>query len=330
MRGDLQPQFHPAGFDDELRTVLDDVRAGRWRSMSELLRDCPTWGVRTTRSQVLAVAAAQRDTVQAWLQEDPDANAVMMRARVRTQRALTAHRTGQRDRGKLADHARAACGEAVRNWPLDPVPWVCLLALAQLDWPELERRRPEHCLPSPERMLPPGPWGLLYEADQRDPGNREAWHRFVQAIQAYGQNAYDIGRWASSQAPDGSPLLLLPLYLHAEHYAQQQARGALPPLYWTSDPISYYTAQALERWFKHADRASWSPLDLNHLAQALYSGGRPAEAVEVFEAIGPFVTPEPWKHLAQARDRWLEEFEHARHRCLQVAMAGPPHATRRR
>lgn len=330
MSGALQPQFHPAGFDDALRGALDDVRAGRWRSMTGLLRGCPTWGVWTSRSQVLAAAAAQGDAVEAWLQEEPDATAVMMRARVMVQRALNAHRAGQRDGEVLADRARAACWEAARYWPDDPVPWVCLLALAQLDMPDVELRRPEHRMPSPEYMLPPGPWGLLHEADKRDPGSREAWHRMIQALRAYGENVYDVVRWICTWAPEGSPLLLLPLYLHAEHYGQQRARGALTPLYWTTDPISYYTKRALDRWFIYADRASWSPLDLNHMAQALFSSGLYVEAAAVFEAIGPFVTPEPWTHVADAPERWLEEFERARDRCRSTVAGRPLRAARRR
>ncbi|WP_329550453.1 hypothetical protein [Streptomyces sp. NBC_00696] len=329
MSAALQPRFHPAGFDEALRTALDDVRTGRWRTTSELLRQCPTWGVRTARSQVLAAAAAQGDAVEAWLQEEPSADAMVMRARVMVQRALNAHRAGQSDAGVLADRGRAACWEAARYYPDDPVPWVCLLVLAQLDWPDEAQRRTEHRRSSPEYLLPSGPWGLLHEADRRDPGNREAWHRMVQAIRAYGQNAFDLVRWVSTWAPEGSPLLLLPLYVHAEHYARQRALGKLTPLYWTTDPISYYTARAFDRWFKHADRSSWSALDVNVLAQALFSSGFIPQAGVVFEAIGPFVTPEPWKHVADVPERWLEQFEHARDRCLPVRAGGPLHAARR-
>ncbi|MET7490474.1 hypothetical protein [Streptomyces sp. NPDC005538] len=330
MSGDLEPRFHPAGFDEALRTALDDVRAGRWRAMSELLKHCPTWGVRTSRSQVLAAAAAQGDAVEAWLQEEPDANAVMMRARVRTQRALTAHRAGDRDAGLLADRPRAACWEAARNWPADPVPWVCLLALARLDWPDEERRLPEHRMPSPEYLLPSGPWGLLRAADRRDRGNREAWHRMIQALRAYGVSVHDVVRWICTWAPEGSPLLLLPLYLYAEHYAEQRARGALTSLFWTTDPVSYYTGRAFEGWFRYADRSQWSQQDLNHVAQALFSGGFTGEAAAVFAAIGPFVTPEPWRYVAEAPERWLEQFERARDRCLPVASGGTWRAARRR
>lgn len=330
MSGTFQPQFHPAGFDSGLRTVLDDVRAGRWRSMKALLQDCATWGLRTSRSQVLAAAAANGDAVEAWVQEDPHANAMMMQARVSVERALNAHRAGQRGVGSLADRARRACWEAARSWPEDPVPWVGLLALAQVDSPDVRERRPEHQMRSWEHMLPSGPWGLLHQVYVRDPGNREAWHRMFQAMQAYRANAHDFVRWVSSWAPAGSPLALLPLHLYAEEYGRQRASGQHMPLYWTSDPVSHYTGRALTWWFPHADPTSWSPLDLNHLAQALDSGGFTEGVDEVFEAIGPFVTPAPWKYVTDAPERWLEEFERARSRHVRDRATGPLHAGRRR
>jgi hypothetical protein len=331
MSAALQPQFHPAGFDDALRTALDDIRAGRWRSTSELLRNCPTWGVRTSRSQVLAAAvvAAQGDAIEAWLKEEPGANALMMRARVSVQQALNAHRAGQRGVGVLADRARVACEEAASYWPADPVPWVCLLMLAQIDWPEEEWRRPEHRAQPPEYMLPPGPWGLLHQADTRDPGSREAWHRVIQALRAYGANVYDVVRWICQWAPHDSPLWLLPLYLHVEQYTEQRARGEHSSLHWTTDPISHYIRQALTGWFSYADRAERSQLDLNYLAQALFSGAFYAEAVPVFEAIGPFVTPEPWTYVAEAPEKWLEQFERARTKCLSASVGGRARGARR-
>ncbi|MCX5261791.1 hypothetical protein OOK27_48025 [Streptomyces canus] len=330
MSKELQPQFHPAGFDDALRPVLEDVRAGRWRSMRDLLEDCPTWGRRTSRSQVLAAAAADGDAVEAWLQEEPHFNAVMMQARVSVERALNARRAGQRDVGSLTDRARAACWEAARGWPADPVPWVGLLTLAQLDSADVRQRRPEHRMHPWEYMLPYGPWGLLREVQQRDPGNREAWHRMLQALQAYRENAHDFVRWVQTWAPKGSPLVVLPLQLYAEHYGEQRARGSLTPLYWTRDPVSHYTRRALEWWFNHADPTEWSPVDLNHLAQALHSGGFPEGTGEVFEAIGPFATPAPWRYVADKPERWLEEFERSRRRYLPDSFEGPLYAGRRR
>ncbi|MEW1719746.1 hypothetical protein [Streptomyces sp. NPDC093109] len=322
-------RYHPAGFDAELGPVLDDVRAGRWRSMRELLGDNPSWASRTARSQVLAAAAAQGDTVEAWCQEEPHHNAVMMRARVAVQRALNAHRAGRRDdTAGLEDRARMACAAAVRRWPADPVPWVSLLALAQVDTGE-RHRRPEHRAKPWEQLLPYGPWGLLHEVRRRDPLNREAWHRMLQALQAYGEHTSDFVRWVSSWAPEGSALAVLPLYVYADLFRSRQARGEITTLYWTSDPVPYYTRSALDRWFAHADPGSWSALDLNYLAQALCSGGF-AEGAEVFSAIGDRPTPAPWKYVAPVPERWEESFLIARGHYLPHVVDRPTHARPRR
>lgn len=91
---DFRPVYHPAGLDSELRVVLEEVRAGRWRAMAELLADTGTdWGRRTSRSQALATAAARSHVIREWLTEAPgSADAQMMRTRVMTERALHAHR----------------------------------------------------------------------------------------------------------------------------------------------------------------------------------------------------------------------------------------------
>lgn len=332
---EFQPQFHPAGFDNDLRPVLDDVRAGRWRSMQDLLgRSTTDWAVRTARSQVLAAAAAQGDAVEAWTQESRHHNAVMMGARVAVQRALTAHRAQsvrRRDVHRLEDEARAACGAAIRCWPEDPVPWVDLLALAQIDAAEVRLRRPEHRAAPWEQLLPVGPWGLLAEVYQRDPYNREAWHRMLQALEAYRQNTSDFGRWVSSWAPKGSPLAAVPLYVYANRFQAQRARGQLTTLYWTTDPVPFYAERALTQWFSYARKAgTWSALDLNYLAQSLYSGGFTQGVAEVFTAIGSSVTPAPWKYVADHPERWEEQFLHARRRYLPAPQDRHQYAGRRR
>ncbi|MFC4463973.1 hypothetical protein ACFPH6_05245 [Streptomyces xiangluensis] len=326
---DFRVRFHPAGFDDELRVVLEDVRAGRWRSMRDLLATTDSWTVRTARSQVLAAAAATSDAVEAWGQEARDHHWLMMRARVLAQRALNAHRAKDPGATAVADQARFACGEAARHWPADPVPWVVLLALAQVDAVQPWRRRPEHWMPPWEPLLPYGPWGLLYEAHRRDPYNREAWHRMLQALTEYGENATDFVRWVATWAPQGSPLAVLPLHVYARVYQQRREEGVLTALYWTTDPVSHYTRRALTWWFEHADRATWSPLDLNHLAQALHSGGF-ADAAPVWEAIGPCATPIPWKYVADYPPQWQEEFLRARRHYLPDAVREPVHAGRHR
>ncbi len=326
--GEFRPQFHPASFDAELRPALDDVRAGRWRSMSDLLGRTRTWELWTTRSQVLAAAAAASDAVEAWGHDAPDHNSLMMWARVAVQRALIAHRDQRPGAWALTERARNACEAAARSWPESPVPWVALLALAQTDVAAVERRSPEHSRPAPEALLPYGPWRLLDAADRRHKYNREAWHRMLQALTAYQESTRDFIRWVSDWAPQGSALAVLPLYGHAEEYHEQRERNKFTPLFWTSDPRSQHTRRALKWWFPYADRTSWSPLDLNHLAQALSSGGF-AEGADVFEAIGPCATPVPWKYVANS-EGWQERFLLARRRYLPDRAAGPLHAGPRR
>ncbi|MFJ2217659.1 hypothetical protein ACIQVO_37470 [Streptomyces sp. NPDC101062] len=322
----FEPRYHPAGLDAQLRKPLEDVRAGRWKSMRDLLNSTLSHALRTSRSQVLAAAAAEGDAVEAWLQDEPcQPNAGMMLARVEVQRALAAHGAGRRDARELEARARAACTDAARRWPADPVPWIARLALAQVDtvaW-EHRQRHPR------EPILPPGPWPLLHEAHRRDPCNREAWHRMLQALRALGEPTADFARWVSSWAPTGSALTLLPLYVYAALYQEQRSRGAAALTFWTSDPVPYYTRRGLEHWFAHADRTSWSVQDLNHLGQALCAGGF-AEGAEVFRAIGECATPVPWQYSAVRPDRWREAFLAARTHYLPDPSPGAQHARPRR
>lgn len=316
------PDFHPAGFDAELRRVLDDVRAGRWRSMRGLLDAPQSWAVRTSRSQVLAAAAAQGDAVEAWGRESRDHHYRVMWARVLVQRALRAFRDGHgHHASRLVEDARHASELAATFVPADPVPWVARLALAQLDSPHPQERCPENREYCWEAGIPSGPWGLLLEAQRRDPYNREAWHRVLQALLAYHHRAeetVDFSRWAARAAPRGSAVKLLPLYTHLERF-RRRTRGETPRLHWAHTGFSS-PLHAADQWFPYADRTSWSPLDLNHLAQALHHGGHPAH--DVFEAIGTCVTRVPWQDVAPDGRTWQQEFLQAR--LLRVRGRHPP------
>lgn len=328
---------HPAGFDLDLAKVLDDVRAGRWRSMRALLEATgERWGLRTSRTQVLAVAAARSDAVEAWGRESRDPQFRVMRARVLVERTLRAHREGRRNAFDLANKARTACETAATLAPADPVPYVAWLALAQIDSPLREERQPENKMTYTEGLylFPAGPWGLLNEVRARDPFNREAWHRALQALSAYGTGALDYASWAASLAASHhSDVTLLPIYAHVQLYRAMRergqeaesywgTRGASPSYWWTGGGTSYYAQQALGAWFWHADRTTWSPLDLNHLAMALHYGGQTARAV--FEAIGTYATRAPWEYLAEPGRTWQDEFLQARHLQLVVTFRGQP------
>ncbi|MFG2430872.1 hypothetical protein [Streptomyces sp. NPDC048590] len=320
--GDFRPVYHPAGHDHALRVALQDLRTGRWLAMRNLLDNTPDWTSWTQRTQVLAAVAAGSDTVRAWLTEEPGSvAATVMLARVTVERAVRAHRERRPGAHEAWTEAWERCRSAADTAPGDPVPWVCLLALSQIDEGQ---RLEEHRLLPPGPMLFPGPWGLLAEADKRDPFNREAYHRmlqFVYARQAGGtlSQAVNFVQWAASSAPEGSALHVLPLYVRVERYRREHRYEHALDLHWVTEDGERDARRALENWFAVADPATRSLLDLNHLAHALWGSLRFTEAAPVFRAMGPYFTPLPWAHRTRPpHDPAGTEdvFLRARSRCL--------------
>ena len=320
-RDGARPAYDPAGHDTALRAALQDLRTGRWMAMRGLLAGTTQWWQWTQRTQVLAAAAAGTDVVRAWLAEEPDSvPAAVMRARVAVERALRAHREKHRRTHELWVEAWDASESATRVAPHDPVPWVCLLALAQID---RDQRWDEHRAEPPEPMLPTGPWGLLAEADRRDPFNREAYHRMLQFLYARASSgrpteAVGYAHWAAESAPRGSALHVLPLYVRVERYRRGGGQDAALDLHWVAEDAGREARGALHLWFEHTHMAERSLLDLNHLAHALWGALQFPDAARVFDALGPYYTAVPWAYRtprpgdpAQA----AEVFVQARARC---------------
>ncbi|WLQ37572.1 hypothetical protein P8A18_30870 [Streptomyces castrisilvae] len=303
--GEFRPVYHPAGHDNELRAALQDLRTGRWLAMRDLLDRTPDWSLWTQRTQVLGAVAAGSDAVHAWLTEEPGSvAAVVMRARVAVERAVRANRAGHPSGQELWQEAWEACRSAAHASPADPVPWVCLLALSQLDD---DQRLAEHRLPPPGPMLFPGPWGLLAEADQRDPHNREAYHRMLQFVYACKTRgtlsaAVNFVQWASSTAPDGSPLHVLPLYVRVERYRREHDHGKALDLHWITEDAEREALRALEIWYHRSPAAARTLLDLNHLAHALWGALQFADAAAVFRELGPYFTSLPWAYRSRTPD----------------------------
>ncbi|MFJ3229049.1 hypothetical protein ACIPJS_37655 [Streptomyces sp. NPDC086783] len=304
---------------------MEDLHVGRWRSTQQLLAATGrNWTMRTARSQVLAASAVAQDAIAAWLTEEPrNANAMMMRARVLTQEVLTEHR--HNPTAALSEDfslAREACRTAAHLVARDPVPWVCLLSLAQLDLDPRRSPFPEHWAHAHDPLLPAAPWGLLHEVERRDPGNREAYHRMLTVFHTRGYCAIDFAHVAAAKAHHGSPLLMLPLYAYAELYRQRlQNPRADIFRFWLDHPVAAHTERALRSWFAWTQPRQNAPLDLNHLAYALVAGGHAHHAGAVFEAIGPYATPAPWQHLSNFPAQWQDEFKKAR----DYATRHPPH-----
>ncbi|WP_406469913.1 hypothetical protein [Streptomyces sp. NBC_01615] len=309
--------IHAAGRDHGLRLALEDLQLGRWFSTRDLLRATGTdWALRTSRSQVLATVAAQNDAIAAWCQEEPHLpDAVMMRARVLTQRVLNAHREGADGQHLISAirAARQACSAAATSWPDDPVPWVCYLALVQLDVDPRFPHSARHWASPPEPMLPSGPWPLLNEANWRHPGGREAYHRMLAVFHARAAGGLDFARTVSAASPAGSELLLLPLYAYVESYrlrlAHQQSASVIS--FWSGEDKRHYARRALHGWFAHTNASTCSLLDLNYLAFALTATGV-GGASEVFEAIGPHITTAPWAQVSGRSSWWQDDFLKAR------------------
>lgn len=322
---------NPAGRDTDLYAAVQDIQAGYWLQMRQVLARTENWPQWISRTQVLGVVAAQANVVELWLKEEPSSLAArVMYARVATERVLQAHRKQWTrdyrkagDLEKLVARAREGCHRACEENPDDPVPWVCRLALAETD---MAGRYPEHHMAPPphEYLLPDGPWGLLAEVHRRDPFNREAWHRMSQALQARpgpaGRQAVatDFARWTVSFAPPDSPLLLLPLYARVQEHRERQVNGsaAMLNLLWTREDTTRAVTQAFEGWFRKREPATSSQLDLNYLAYALARGGFVQWATEVFDAIGDFATPAPWHYdVRYPEKQWRKAFEEDREAC---------------
>ncbi|MCB8905097.1 MULTISPECIES: hypothetical protein [unclassified Streptomyces] len=317
----FRPVYHPAGHDHALRNAVQDLRTGRWVAMARLLDETTGWDGWTRRTQVLAAVAAGTDVVHMWRTEQPGSlAATVMHSRVTVERAVRAHRAGHARTRELWQEAWTACREAADLAPDDPVPWVGLIALAALDG---RQRMEEHRLAPPAPMLPPGPWGLLAEAEKRDPHNREAHHRMLQFVYARRpgplSEAVNYSHWAASSAPVGSALHVLPLYVRVERYRRERGHERALDLHWVAEDAVREAQRALDTWFLFCATDEASLLDLNHLAHALFGALRFTDAARVFASLGPYYTTLPWAYRTpHPDDRVLAEevFLRARARCL--------------
>ncbi|WAU79974.1 hypothetical protein O1Q96_09610 [Streptomyces sp. Qhu-G9] len=306
---------------------MEDLRLDRWLAAKQLLRDTgDDWTLRTSRSQVLAYVAADSNAIDAWCIEEPnDWDALMMRARVLTQRVLNAHRDGvpRRDLMNAVYAARTACSLAANRWPADPVPNVCYLALVQTDTDCGAPHNPLHWA-ARDDMLPPGPWKLLDWARERDPYNREAFHRMLNVLHARGEDGLYFAQGAAASAPAGSALKVLPLYSFVESYRRQRENGQTLSAtgFWAIGGQARHARRALHDWFEQTTPAAGQPdtrslLDLNYLAYGLTATGV-GDAAGVFEAIGPYVTTAPWVLVTPNPAWWQDDFLSARGRALSV------------
>ncbi|MFJ7280583.1 hypothetical protein [Kitasatospora sp. NPDC098663] len=245
--------------------------------------------------------AGQSDILRHWGDEEPTAfGLTTLHTRVAADQALLA---GQRQRGSreavaLEGTARQWCWLAASVLGGDPVPWLGLLTLAQLD---TGQARPEHRVPAPDQMLPPGPWALFDQVRRIDPWGREAFHRMLRFWLALGESgpATEFLATYLPSAPEGSALHALPLYLYVDRYRRAKRKDAAQ-LQWTDEETVRATVlSAFSHWQAALGRGvRWPVADESHLAHALWASRQHQQAAEVFSAMAPFISMQPWQSLA--------------------------------
>ncbi|WP_030408342.1 hypothetical protein [Streptomyces albus] len=348
-----EPVYSPAGRDDELRQVCDDVRLGRWWRMAELLDN--TLGVqqRVERTRVLAeVGEGCVYAAWAWAREAPCPDAEVMKARAAVYRARLLKRRNGAAAGAAAREAEALCWRALSMLRADAVPYVCLLALAPVAPPGGFLAVNLMSDPPPDPFLPAGPWRLLFWAKWTEPCLREAYQRMLELLTArQSWAARDFCLWAAerdaahhgrseephggserdaaphdrSEGPHGCALQTLPLHQRALAYykARQDAPGsAMPHRAWRSLDIKPAVQQDVDRalaWFEGLRPGEGRLEDLHVLAHALWASTRYQEAKGVFREIGHRYVPVPWAFAADVpgdTHGGLKVFSRAREECL--------------
>ncbi|MDF9814330.1 hypothetical protein [Streptomyces sp. SPB162] len=290
--GSFEGQYvwHPAADDRQLAQACMDVKAGRYRSASEILKETRgDFEVRAHRSLVLASEAADSDLAERWLAEDPCAESALLWARVAMLRALRMADAGDLREGALLRIAQGACERASELLPSDPTPWVTQLALTRL-------QRPRD--PAPRGLLtePTGPWYLFAHILRLDPWHREAHHRFLAFFfTRNGGSAsarWDVASFLSHRAPTSSPLRLLPLVALVEDY---DSSALLADRTWEQPQWKATTMGIYTHWFPETAKYRFTPvLDLAYLAHALVMGKLEFEAREVLTTSGPYASRMPW------------------------------------
>jgi hypothetical protein len=299
--------WHPAADDRRLARACVDVRAGRYFSANEVLKDSRRdHALRAHRSLVLASEAADSDLAERWLAEEPSRESALLWARVASLRALRAAGSGDRRAPDLGRIAFAACQRAALMSPRDPTPWVVQLSLARF-------QRPRD--PAPQGLLtaPPGPWSLLDHILRIDPWHREAHHRFLSFFFArHGGStnaAWDVAAFLGQRAPASSPLRLLPLVALVE---EQDPSSPLAGRTWEQPQWKATALGAYQHWLPKVAEYEFTPvLDLSYLAHALLRAQCEFEARPVFSAMGPYAARMPWSTLGDPE----EELTKARLAC---------------
>jgi hypothetical protein len=287
----FKASFDPAYDDLDLVEARDEIVQGRWEPARDLLDDTRReYDRRAHRVRVLAEAVGTSPWIERWQALDPhNRDAAVLRAQVEVVRAAKAHnQAAAAGVNRLVKAAEEQCRRAIALDPRDPTPWISLLTLARVQGASRDEF-----------------WRRWQELRDRDEWSREGNHQTLIYLFAAWQGShtemYDFAYWLAGQAPNGSPLAMLPLVAHAEAYrvraVEAKASGSQAglDLHWTRPQVQADLTGILTRWYLVAepDHAQ-AKLDLNYLAHALVYADRHAEAAKVFTSLGPYATKLPW------------------------------------
>ncbi|MFE1558096.1 hypothetical protein ACFW6V_24350 [Streptomyces sp. NPDC058734] len=293
----------PPSDEPALHSAVEAALRGEWEPAAGLLADTAErqdWAERWRVVEAFADLAVEDERwLRIWRAKRPqDADPVVVHAHALLLRAWAARGERTIDQTsaeqvalfrELLPTAMYAAQEAARLAPLDPSPWVTMVAAARglgLShdefrglWSEVTRRAPQH-------------YDAHWHALQYWCAKWHGSHRLM----------FDFAKQAAASAPAGS--LLSGVYLHAVYEATLQDGDAA---YRT-----WVTKTALAR--VQADLAQARPEDrrlpaIRHLyAAVLVKTGRYAEALAQFRLIGGWCGAAPW---TDARDA-AAAFDHAR------------------
>lgn len=291
--------------DAQLRTAVAAAVAGDHTPARELLaatRAHAQWERRDAYVSRLARTALHHDGwLEGWLQESPgDPDAILVVAdfhlhqawQVRTDaRAKDVERDQFQAFFALLEDAVPVIGAAAQLNPTDPVPWRIALTHAR-------------GIQAPREVFDT----YLAEAEARDPHHFGCHEQALQYLCAkwYGshEEMFRYAERAAASAPPGSKLHALPLLAALEYRLSERDQPDGPDPYGPEAEAALTRALGLSGSYGAGDREAAG--FRNELALMLILTERPAEALDVFRAIGVHATEHPWSRLGDPRTEFLE------------------------
>ncbi len=305
-----EPVLDPTLGDAYANRIRDELAAGEFAGAEALFASVEDPQDRTWYADVLSNWTNCPDWIDGWFQSQPSAVSHLIRGVHALHWAWQARGFGYgetvRDEGwklffKRLERAEANLQMAARLAPEDPTPWAFLIRAArgaQLGTDETRRR--------------------FDEARRRAPEHRYAHSQMLQCGCAkWGgshEQMFEFARQAVAKSRPGGPLHVLVAEAHIERWLAEWSDVG-------EDEAAGYFAEpsvkaAISKAARDALEARFTPTHdtvrtRNFFAFGLWRCGERDAAAVQFDAIGPWVTLEPWSYLGDA----VQVFQAARREC---------------